>query len=109
MKSPATLMIVALLTAGPLAACLTGCATGAAGYDDRKVALIQRDSTTEAELLQWFGPPTSRMLASNGAKTLNWKFPGTRSANSASSGTLDVRLSPEGKVSSYSASGKGQK
>ena len=46
---------------------LTGCSTSnktARPYDDNKIALIKRGQTTEAQLLEWFGPPDIRDVRS---------------------------------------------
>jgi hypothetical protein len=41
------------------AATKTASQTTGVGYDDRRVAMIRRDETTESQLLDWFGPPES--------------------------------------------------
>jgi len=95
-----------LFTIGLLSVWLLGCATPGKVYDDSKVALIKKDTTTEKDLLDWFGPATTRNMSPDGSKALAWKF-GAASAKSSSSGRLEVHLSPEGKVIAYSAaSGK---
>ena len=96
------------ILAGVVSLWVVGCATccrdtSGQRYDDAKVAAIQRGVTTEAELVQWFGPPVSRLMGPDGAKGLNWKFAG-QTACSGPSGKLEVRLDPQGKVVSYSAS-----
>jgi len=92
-----------LLVVGLLGGWLAGCASPARFYDDSKVALIRKDATTEGDLLEWFGPANSRAMASDGSKTLAWRFaPAT--GNRASSGGLNVRIGADGRVISYSAS-----
>jgi hypothetical protein len=88
---------IALLMVGLLSACLVGCATPGRSYDDGKVAMIKKDVTTEAELVDWFGPPTTRAMGSDGAKALRWTF-------SPAKGHVEVKLGPDGKVTAYSAS-----
>jgi len=64
----------ALLSVALLSACLLGCATTGRAYDDAKVAMITKGVTTEAELLEWFGPASTRMMAPDGTKALSWTF-----------------------------------
>ena len=97
--------VVFLLTAVLLSAGIFGCATGKP-YDDRRVALITKGSTTEAQLMEWFGPASGRSLAPDGTKTLNWRF--LRKNNPAKSGRLDVRLDAQGTVISFTASSNQQ-
>jgi hypothetical protein len=99
-KKPGRLLIIGLLSAS-----LIGCATSGRGYDDHKVAMIKKEVTTETELLDWFGPATTRAMGMDGSKTLAWKFPSARFGSS--SGKLEVRLGPDGKVIAYSASATG--
>ncbi len=94
----ARLMLIALLNV-----CLLGCATTGGVYDDSKIAQIQKDVTTESQLLEWFGPPVSRAMASDSSRNLVWRFSPARGQTSRSSGTLQVRLGVDGKVSTYSA------
>ncbi len=94
---------IASFTVGLLSLWLVGCATHGRVYDDSKVAMIQKGATTEAELVQWFGPPNSRSLSSDGSKSLTWKFAPTKSGSSRSSGDMQVRLDQDGKVTAYSA------
>ena len=80
-------------------------APAATVYNDQRIAMIQRGRTTEAELVQWFGPPVSRDVGADGRARLNWSFepaPG-EPGNQPSSGALAVRLSAKGTVESYSA------
>src|SRR6266403_220975 len=99
MKSPITFLTLILLSL-----CLAGCATSGKVYDDGKVAMIKKDATTEAELLEWFGPATTRTMGPDGSKMLSWKLAPSKSGLSGSSGTLEVRLGRDGKVDSYKAS-----
>ena len=96
--------IIALCAAGLLSACLLGCATPQRSYDDAKVAMIQKEVTTEANLLEWFGPPNTRTMAPDGAKALSWRFSPPKGHSAGSSGHLDVKLGTDGKVIAYSAS-----
>jgi hypothetical protein len=100
MKSLSTLLTIGLLATG-----LVGCVTPGRSYDDSKVALIKKEATTEAELLEWFGPASSRTMAVDGGKMLAWRFAPARVGSTSSSGRLEVRLGADGKVVSYSASG----
>jgi hypothetical protein len=94
----------ALFIVGLLSACLLGCATPAHGYDDGKVAMIKKDVTTEAELVDWFGPASNRAMGPDGTKTLAWSFSPGKGRATNSQGRLEVRLGTDGKVSAYSAS-----
>jgi hypothetical protein len=94
---------IALFIVGLLSACLLGCATRGRPYDDGKVAMIKKDVTTEAELVDWFGPPSSRAMGADGAKALRWTFSPGEGRAASSSGRLDVKLGGDGKVTSYSA------
>ena len=96
--------VTTLLLLGALSSWLVGCVTTGPVYDDSKVALIQREVTSEADLLQWFGPASSRTMAPDGSKILSWRF-GPSKPGGANSGRLEVRLSPNGKVTSYNATG----
>jgi len=98
MKSP-----TALFPLGLLCACLAGCATTGRVYDDNKVAMIRKDVTIEAELLEWFGPASSRALAPDGSRNVNWKFARKSHGASTAPGKLEVRLNADGKVTSYFA------
>ena len=73
-------------------------------YDDARIALIQRGHTTEAQLIDWFGPPERRDAEPSGSRILTWVFPGPKPAISDRSGWLKVSLTAEGKVQAYSAS-----
>jgi hypothetical protein len=95
---------IALFVVGLLSACLLGCATPGRSYDDSKIAMIQREVTTEAQLLDWFGPPSSRSMGPDGSKALSWKFSPGKGRATSSPGRLEVRLGADGKVTTYSAS-----
>ena len=99
MKTPTTLFTIGLLSAS-----LLGCATPGRFYDDSKVAMIKKEATTEAELLDWFGPATTRTMGPDGSKALTWRFTPAKGATSASSGRLEVRFGADGKVTAYNAS-----
>jgi len=73
------------------------------GYDDRHVATIKRAETTETQLLELFGPASSRDLKPDGRAQLTWSFAGRLDGGSGDSGALNVSLAPNGKVDSYSA------
>ena len=66
--------------------------------------MIQKDVTTEAELLAWFGPASTRTMGPDGAKALSWKFSPEKWRNTGSAGRLDVKLGSDGKVLAYSGS-----
>ena len=95
---------IALFIVGLLSACLLGCVAPGRIYDDGKVALIKQDVTTEADLLDWFGPASTRAMAPDGTKMLSWKFPREKGRGTGSSGRLEVKLDTDGKVTAYSAS-----
>ena len=95
---------VALFMVGLLCACFFGCSTPGRPYEDAKIAKIQKDVTTEAELVDWFGPASTRTMAPDGTKNLTWRLSTGNRPGSKSSGRLDVRLDREGKVTAYSAS-----
>lgn len=95
---------IALIVVGLLSAFLIGCATPGRGYDDGKVAMIKKDVTTEAELVDWFGPVSTRSMAPDGTKTMAWKFSQGTGHPASSAGRLEVRLGTDGKVTAYSAS-----
>ena len=95
---------IALFVVGLMAVSVLGCATPRRAYDDTKVAMIQKDTTTEAELLAWFGPASTRTMAPDGAKALSWRFSAEKGHSTGSAGRLDVKLSADGKVMAYSGS-----
>jgi hypothetical protein len=80
-----------------------GCATPGHVYDDDKVSKIKKEVTTEADLLTWFGPASSRSMGPDGSKILAWKF-AHKAARTGPAGNLQVHLDPEGRVRDYSAS-----
>ena len=94
----------ALLVVGFITVSVLGCATSRRTYDDTKVAMIQKDVTTEVELLAWFGPASTRTMGSDGAKALSWRFSPEKGHAPGSSGRLDVKLGTDGKVIAYSGS-----
>ncbi len=73
------------------------------GYDDRQIARIKLGETTEARLLEWFGPPESRNLQPDGRAQLAWSLNAPKDSASAASGLLHVSLAADGKVDAYSA------
>lgn len=73
------------------------------GYDDQQIARIKRGDTTEAQLLEWFGPPESRDVGADGREQLKWAFSRRTNGGSDHSGSLNVNLGPDGKVVAYSA------
>src|SRR5512145_1533910 len=54
--------LIKFLTVGLSSTWLVGCATPGRVYDDSKIAMIKKDATTEADLLAWFGPASSRTM-----------------------------------------------
>jgi hypothetical protein len=94
---------IALLIVGLLSACLIGCATPGRPYDDSKLAMIKKDVTTEADLLDWFGPASARAMGPDGTKMLSWRFSSGKGHASSSSGTLRAKLGTDGKVNDYAA------
>ena len=96
--------LIRLLGIGLLSAGLIGCATTSRPYDDSKVAMIKKDATTEAELLEWFGPATTRMMGPDGGKVLTWRFAPAKAGIAGSPGRLEVRFGADGKVTAYTAS-----
>jgi hypothetical protein len=93
--------IIRLLIASLLCVWVVGCVSSNTTYDDRKISLITKDTTTEAQLVEWFGAPATRVLSENGAKVLTWKFP---AHGTTPSGRLEARIGTDGKVTAYNAS-----
>jgi hypothetical protein len=75
------------------------------GYDDRQIAKIQRGTTAEAQLLEWFGLPESRDMRPDGRAHLSWSFRRRTDGGPGGSGALNVNLAPDGTVESYAAHG----
>jgi hypothetical protein len=92
-----TFVAVLLLCVG-----LLGCSTPTKRYDDSKIALITKGATTEVQVVEWFGAPTTRALSPDGSKMLTWRF-APREVRSPRSGSLEVRFGPDGKVAAYNA------
>jgi hypothetical protein len=92
--------IVRLLIVSLLCTWVVGCASSNT-YDDRKISLITKDTTTEAQLVEWFGSATTRVLSQDGTKVLTWTFP---ARGTTPSGRLEARISSDGKVTAYNAS-----
>ena len=82
---------------------IVGCATTGAKYDDTRIAKIKRGETTEAQLIQWFGPPTSRNMDSSGRSTITWDFGGSSHTQARHNAALNVALGTDGTVDAYSA------
>ena len=40
--------------------------------------MIKKDATTQSELVEWFGPPSSRTMEPDGGKVLTWRFAPTK-------------------------------
>jgi hypothetical protein len=72
-------------------------------YDDHQVAQIRRGTTTEAQLVEWFGPACSRNLQPDGRSQLAWSFASLINGGEGHSGELKASLAPDGKVDAYSA------
>lgn len=72
------------------------------GYDDRQISKIQRGTTAEAQLLEWFGLPESREVKPDGRAHLSWSF-SHRTDGDMGSGALSVNLASDGTVESYAA------
>lgn len=85
---------------------LAGCTTPGRHYDDTTIARITRGTTTEAELVDWFGPPASRSMAPDGSKMMSWSFAHGQDAKSGAGGKLQVQLDKSGTVTSYTASNR---
>ena len=94
---------IALFVVGLLSACLVGCATPGRSYDNSEIAMIQKEVTTEAPLMDWFGAPSSRSLGPEGSKTLSWRFSPGKGCATSSPGRLEVRLGAGGNVTTYLA------
>jgi hypothetical protein len=75
------------------------------GYDDRQIAKIQRGTTAEAQLLEWFGLPESREMRPDGRSHLSWSFARRADGGLGGSGALNVNLAADGTVESYAAHG----
>jgi hypothetical protein len=75
-------------------------------YDDKRIAQIKRGETTEAQLVEWFGPPESRDAGKNGWDRLSWSFGGGTDGESSHSGALNVDVEPDRKIGAYSAHGE---
>lgn len=98
---------------------LVGCASAGKNFDSRKVPQIEKGRTTEAELVQMFGEPTSRGLKTGGIKTLSWVYAESRvkgetfipfagaflGGTDTKTKTLIVALASDGTVSDYEYSG----
>jgi hypothetical protein len=75
------------------------------GYDDRQIAKIQRGTTAEPQLLEWFGLPESREMRPDGRAHLSWSFSHRTDGGPGGSGALNVNLASDGTVESYAARG----
>jgi len=81
----------------------TVAAASAGGYDDRRIAAIQRGQTTGQQLVAWFGPPASREMSPDGRAHLSWIFGRGTDGGTGDSGVINVNLSTNGTVAAYSA------
>lgn len=113
MKTIITLIGMALL--------LCGCASVGHNFDSRKVAEIKVGETTEADLINMFGPASHRGMESTGTISMGWVY--TQATTKASTfvpfagpfiGGVDAKtkfltviLAAGGKVSSYRYDGGG--
>jgi hypothetical protein len=87
-----------------MAVLLAGCASGTR-FTQRQVDQIEIGATTEAELIQIFGDPTSSTVSAEGSKTLAWMW-SYSSIGGFRSGAkvLTVMLSPDGLAKDYGVS-----
>jgi len=77
-------------------------------FDEGNIAKIQKGVTTEADLVAWFGQPSSRLNTSDGTITLMWSHyrSSYRVVTAHTTGkTLTVTLGADGTVTSFSSSG----
>ena len=83
---------------------LTGCVSGNR-FTVGQVSQIEPGITTESELVESFGEPTSFHLHSDGSKTLGWSW-SYAAIGWVRSGakTLTVRLGADGKTKEYGLS-----
>lgn len=113
-----TLLVLVAAGAGLLAGCVRensrapvpeartgGPTVPGIGYDDRQIAKIQRGTTAEAQLLEWFGLPESREMRPDGRSQLSWSFLHRTDGGPGGSGALMVSLASDGTVESYAARG----
>tara|TARA_S200002703_G_C3778750_1_gene239919 strand:+ start:860 stop:1189 length:330 start_codon:yes stop_codon:yes gene_type:complete len=86
-----------------LAFCLIGCASSGRKIDHAKVSDIKKGTTTEAELLNWFGKPNSTSITPEG-KVLVWTHAQAHALPfyaQVQSDSLMVRLDDQGTVSTF--------
>jgi cytoskeletal protein RodZ len=57
-----------------LSLALAACASSGTNFDETKSSSIEKGVTTENELVQTFGPPTSSTVSADGTKTLVWAY-----------------------------------
>ena len=83
---------------------LSGCVSGNR-FTTGQVSRIETGVTTELELLESFGKPTSFHIHSDGSKTLSWSW-SYAALGWVRSGaeTLTVRLGEDGKAKEYGLS-----
>jgi hypothetical protein len=89
----------------PVPQARTSATVSGIGYDDRQIAKIQRGTTAEAQLLEWFGLPESREMRPDGRAHLSWSFSRRTDGGPGGSGALNVSLASDGTVESYAARG----
>ncbi len=96
-----------------------GCHTMGQQIDQSKVAEIKKGQTTEADLVQMFGPPNQRTVSSEGNTILMWMYHETRVKGASfipivglfaggadtKQQSLVVTLGPDGKVTQFQSSG----
>lgn len=70
--NPLTLLAITLAAAAAIL--FNGCASTGQNFSSDKVSQIKKGETTEADLVQWFGPPENRSLNSEGNATLTWNY-----------------------------------
>ena len=117
--TPVTLLAITLAAAAAIL--LTACASTGQNFSSDKVTQIKKGETTEAELVQWFGPPENRSLNSEGQATLSWQYGESRvkgesfipyagafmGGQRSKHKSLNVTLGADGKVSRFDYSGGG--
>lgn len=96
-----------------------GCHTMGRQIDQGKITDIKKGQTTEADLVQMFGPPNHRTVSSEGNTTLMWMYHETQIKGATfipiaglfaggadtKSQSLTVTLGPDGKVTQFQSSG----
>lgn len=89
------------IATGLIAILLAACSSIGTNFDEKKVQNIHEGVTTKADLISYFGEPTTRTVVAEGKEIYGWNYTHANAFGKGSGKTLVVKIL-NGKVKSYS-------